>query len=228
MYLYAALALDAGRAAARFSPPPAPATRRCSREVDSLLRVPVEAPTGSWRSAGAAGGGRTAFRISRRRVTGRQLGRLPGPFAARRGRHGRGLSRPRYDARPRRRAQSLAGGCSWQTPTALARVRARSAHAGHAESSAHRRDLRPRGTRRHRRCSCSRLVEGSTLADRIALGALALAGSAVHRAADRRTRSKRRTRRGSSTAISSRPTSRSRPTASSRCSTSAWRRRSER
>ncbi len=68
------------------------------------------------------------------------------------------------------------------------------------------------------------IVEGSTLADRIALGALSIAEGAVHRADRSPTRSKRRTRRGSSIGISSRPTSRSRPTASSRCWTSAWRR----
>ena len=54
-----------------------------------------------------------------------------------------------------------------RTPRAL---RPRSAHAGDAESSQHRPDLRPRGApgRRAHRALVMELVEGPTLADRIA------------------------------------------------------------
>ena len=68
------------------------------------------------------------------------------------------------------------------------------------------------------------LVDGPTLADRIARGPLPAGRGARDRDARSPTRSKPRTRRASFIATSSRRTSRSPATASSRCSTSAWRR----
>ena len=68
------------------------------------------------------------------------------------------------------------------------------------------------------------LVEGDTLADRVARGPLPIRRERSRSRGRSPTRSKPRTTRASSIAISNRPTSRSRRTGSSRCWTSGWRR----
>ena len=70
---------------------------------------------------------------------------LRDPLGPRRGRYGRGVSRPRHQARTRRRHQGAAVFDRRATGSRRA-VRARGTVAGLPEPSAHRRDLRRRGS----------------------------------------------------------------------------------
>ena len=116
---------------------------RCSRK-----------PRRRQRSRGwGTGGGRAWSPTWPAAMTGERIGAVRDPRRDRRGRHGRGVSRARHGlgrdvaikVLPRRSRRSRAPGP----------LRARGAGAGRAQSSAHRRDLRHRGRRRHARRSCS-------------------------------------------------------------------------
>ena len=119
--------------------------------------------------------------------------------AARQGRHGRGLSRPRHRAWPRRGDQGPAASVRGR-PRAAGALRARSADAGLAQSSQHRRHLR----RSRRPAACRRSCWSSSRAKRWPIGSQRGPCPSTKRCRSRGrspTRSRRRTRRASSTAI---------------------------
>ena len=123
----------------------------------------------------------------------------------------------------RRRDQGPARGrCADRTARPL---RARSADARVAESSAHRAIYGLEGAATSRIGAGDGAGRGPTLAEPDRAGRRCRRRSAARSRGRSPTRSKPRTSRASSIATSSRPTSRSAPTARSRCSTSAWRRR---
>ena len=109
----------------------------------------------------------------------------------RRGRDGRGVSRPRYETGPRRRHQGRGRRLPFR-PGAARALRTRGAGAGDAEPSAHRRDLwigggrrRPRPRARARRRRDARRASGG--------GSVADSGGTHGRAPDRgRARSRAR------------------------------------
>ena len=96
---------------------------------------------------------------SRTQMLNRQLGLVHDRRAARRRWHGRGLSRARHEARSRRRDQDPAVALHRRS-RAPRPLRARSAAARDAQSSAHRRDLRPRRSRRRHARWCSSSSRG--------------------------------------------------------------------
>ncbi len=141
-------------------------------------------------------------------VARRAPGVVRGYRSARRWRHGRGVSRARYQAQSRGRHQGSPGERRTRSGPAGA-VRTRGADARGAQSSPHRADLRDRGKR----------ARDGAGRRRGSVGASSRAGRCRSTRCSRSrarspTRSKRRTNSASSTAISSPPTSRSRPTAS--------------
>jgi hypothetical protein len=116
-------------------------------EVESLLAYEPASSEFLETSGIRRGRGRTRARGFRRTSARPVL--HPGP--TRRRRHGRGLSRTRHEAGPRRRHQDPAAARDGRSG-ATRPLCARSAHPRHAEPSAHRRDLRAR-TERRRRCA---------------------------------------------------------------------------
>ena len=124
----------------------------------------------------------------------------PDPRAPRRGRDGRGVSRPRHEAGPRRRHQGPGRRLPFR-PRAARALRTRGAGAGDAEPSAHRRDLRAGGGRTASAASCSSSSKARRSASAWRAGPLPIPGGARRSRARSPTRSKRRTRRASSTAI---------------------------
>ena len=135
----------------------------------------------------------------------------------RRGRHGRGLSRPRHRAGPRRRHQGPAPGSSLRRRCAPPPDPG-SAHRLGAQPSAHRDRVRRR--RRRRRPLHRDGVRRRPAAERADRRGPRSRRGAAHRHRRQPTRWRRPTPPASSTAISSRPTSSSPPTASPRSSTS--------
>ena len=139
--LYHAARSLAGDARTRFL------SQQCARdeslrsEVESLLAQSDQTWTPPYPGAANGVDFRTAPMIGRR-VGGYQIA-----APARRGRDGRSVSRARHEARARRRDQDPAARLH-RRPGAARALRARSADAGRAQSSAHRRDLRRRGSRR--------------------------------------------------------------------------------
>ena len=147
---------------------------------------------------------------------------VPGRVADRRGRHGRGLSRPRHDAESRRRDQGPAAGRSPAIPSA--------SPASSAKRSSSRRSIIPTS----RRSTASKksdgvhalvmeLVEGPTLAERIAQGRDAPRRGAADREADRRGARSRARAGHHPSGSEAREHQGPRRTARSRCSTSGWR-----
>ena len=152
-----------------------------------------------------------------------------GPYeivrANRRGRNGRGLSRPRHQAGSRRSRSRCCPRRSPHDPERLARFEREAQDAGLAEPSA----TSPRSTASKNAGGDARPGDGAGRGADAGRAHRARRAAARRGAADRAgrspTRSRPRTSRASSTAISSRPTSSSAPTARSRCSISAWPRR---
>ena len=184
------------------------------REVESLLAE--ESNAAGFMSVPAAAIAASSCGEARRQLSSVNGRRLCDPFAARRWRHGRGLPRPRRDARARSRDQSPAAGVHRRRGAART-LRARSAHARHTESPAHRGHLRledadgvPRsgagaGRRRDAR-GTDRALSGRRQR-------LAARGRGCRSRGRSPTLSMPPTRRGSFTAISSPRISRSRRTA---------------
>ena len=152
-------------------------------EVELLLAQAASADgfleAGPWPPRGAL--------VGRAVLTGRRLGVYEVQAQHRRRRHGRGLSRARHEARTRRRDQDAAARVHGGSRPAGA-LRARGARARLAQSSEHRDDLRPRGAATAVRALVLELVEGETLAERIARGRASPSDrrGAGDRAADRR------------------------------------------
>ena len=173
---------------------------------------------------GCVRGSRSSAEVAERRRSRRGLSDR---VDHRRRRHGRGVSRARHAARPRRRDQGLPRGFA-RDPERLARFEreARAARLAEPPNIATIYGIERR--RRRRALWCMELVEGATLAERIAHGPLPLDEALTIAQPDRRCA------RGRARAWH-RP-SRSQagehhdhgPTASSRCSTSASRRLSTR
>ena len=192
---------------------PAPATTRCGTRSSRCWRSEVGRRLPARAPALHGAGARPMTGPSR---DGTPLGPLRARAADRRRRHGRGLSRARRQARPRRRDQGPARGVRHRS---RAPARGSSARRGCSPSLNHpniARDLRPRGGATASACLVLELVEGETLrrAARRARAALPLDARRWPSRGRSPRRSRPRTRRASSTATSSRRTSRSRPTAS--------------
>ena len=102
-------------------------------------------------SASAAGFGAAPGSDARSRSIGRAARPVLGAGAARRRRHGRGLSRARLDARARGGASRSCPSCGSADPGPARALRSRGAAARVAQSSEHRLDLRRARERRHPR-----------------------------------------------------------------------------
>ena len=158
-------------------------------------------------------------------VAGRDRGgRLPGARGAGRRWHGRRVPCARHAAAPRRRAQDPARGCSRIDADRLARFR-REAQVLASLNHPNIAQIYGLEDADGRYGLVLELVEGPTLADRIAGGPLRSTRRWGSRDSSP-TRSRPRTTAASCIAISSPPTSRCARTAPSRCWTSAWPRRS--